>query len=841
MKRWKKRPSCSKHMVLCWIILPLLIVVEALIYHRYLFVVKTHQTDDVELEAASLKSNFLISQSNGHGDSQGQQYQNLHQDEQKEQPMSRWHPQTVEEKIEQLRRYNPNFKRRFGSNSTIASSSSSSSQYSTTTTASSSRERSSDGSRFSTKEQEYLGFLGSLKNAASRSNIRKTNAEILASVGINISEYNNYEDNYMRRRRRNRSRDSQLRDARANTAGMEDRSDGIFNGYPIYRVSPAGRNGDRNDASSGGNDNIYSRMHCIGETWSPPKFLGRQKKYVDTSFIYRSCHFEFFCYDTYTEEFVVYFDPNDVKVDQTDNNQGQHQEQQQHWKDEFLHTMSEDYRHNTTIMRLWDISQTLYDNVTTVFTPSTGPKRKKVLDDLSLLNNPFTYPYGVSLGSINTKWTWASIPKLKWFPTIRYGRVPIDGNSNVVNEEINLNDSSDNNVIDAVYTLPSSVVMAPFHSLAAFNPGHLVWDDFLPLYTLLQIFNKDNKSRPDDDGEDDFELLMMRYILPPEIKVDGTVDKRGLWAGCDWRDDRNADCNFMLNKFAPLMMPNPDSWNVTSQKHVNFRVWNKDGGENDDSDSGNNNKKDHRALICAKNGLAGIGSLSDHGTEKGHGWNEEDYKTTYNHGRGGQLYRFRNFMLRNIGIDDPTRPINPHTGQPMIVYFSENSSAKAHRAYTFEIEQEALKMALQERSVEFGLPPVEIQSHSFKRFTVHEQALLVSQAAIYVSACGGGAVTATFLPRGSSLILAFSETGGIENNKYSNKPARLDWDYFNNLSYLRVHWLPQAHYASGRSQPRDIASFVDLVLHELQTVYRDRIRRWNDYQAKRVIMEHNNK
>ena len=34
-------------------------------------------------------------------------------------------------------------------------------------------------------------------------------------------------------------------------------------------------------------------------------------------------------------------------------------------------------------------------------------------------------------------------------------------------------------------------------------------------------------------------------------------------------------------------------------------------------------------LICARHGLAGIGALTDHGTEKTHGWEEDDYKITH--------------------------------------------------------------------------------------------------------------------------------------------------------------------------------------------------------------------
>jgi hypothetical protein len=78
--------------------------------------------------------------------------------------------------------------------------------------------------------------------------------------------------------------------------------------------------------------------------------------------------------------------------------------------------------------------------------------------------------------------------------------------------------------------------MVPFHSIAAMNPGHMVWDDFLPLYTLLHIFGFTNDDEKDDFDLDStsssYDLLMVRFVLPPFAG-----DSCGLWAGCDWRDD----------------------------------------------------------------------------------------------------------------------------------------------------------------------------------------------------------------------------------------------------------------------------------------------------------------
>jgi hypothetical protein len=73
------------------------------------------------------------------------------------------------------------------------------------------------------------------------------------------------------------------------------------------------------------------------------------------------------------------------------------------------------------------------------------------------------YPYGVAIGGINRKWTHEGIPRVKWYPKIR------------------------KDPPKSFYVLPKDVVLIPFHSLASFNPGHLVWDDFLPLYSTLLL------------------------------------------------------------------------------------------------------------------------------------------------------------------------------------------------------------------------------------------------------------------------------------------------------------------------------------------------------------------
>ena len=155
-----------------------------------------------------------------------------------------------------------------------------------------------------------------------------------------------------------------------------------------------------------------------------------------------------------------------------------------------------------------------------------------------------------------------------------------------------------------------------------------------------------------------------------------------------------------------------------------------------------------------------------------------DYKYTHNHGRGGMLYDFRNFMMQNMGFDIANVP----TRIPHQIVFSQKSSDIFIRSMDFERQIDVVKDRF---------PQSKVDAYVFKELSLHEQLAAVHDAAIYVTLCGGGAVTAMFLPKGASVIIYYSEDGGVEYNKMTFKPALLDWDLFNAMSHLRVHWMPR--------------------------------------------------
>lgn len=90
----------------------------------------------------------------------------------------------------------------------------------------------------------------------------------------------------------------------------------------------------------------------------------------------------------------------------------------------------------------------------------------------------------------------------------------------------------------------------------------------------------------------------------------------------------------------------------------------------------------------------------------------------------------------------------------------------------------------------------------------------------------GGAVTATFLPKGASMFVYFNEKDGDNQT-----PARLDWDLLNNMGHIRTHWLPRAKVTTSKRSgsvrgpdEMDMLAFEKLVAHEI-----DLISHTNDY------------
>jgi hypothetical protein len=104
-----------------------------------------------------------------------------------------------------------------------------------------------------------------------------------------------------------------------------------------------------------------------------------------------------------------------------------------------------------------------------------------------------------------------------------------------------------------------------------------------------------------------------------------------------------------------------------------------------------------------------------------------------------------------------------------------------------------------------------VEAYVFKDLSLQEQLQIVEDGSIFISLCGGGAVTAMLLPAGASVFLYYGEDSGVKNNHMTYMPSLLDWDLFNAMSHLRVHWLPRNTMKTVLDQD----ALVALIQHEL--------------------------
>ncbi|CAB9500259.1 expressed unknown protein [Seminavis robusta] len=438
----------------------------------------------------------------------------------------------------------------------------------------------------------------------------------------------------------------------------------------------------------------------------------------------------------------------------------------------------------------------------------TQTKEFLLIDDSTDTTNETitTPPQAVAMGSINPRWSGRGynkgFHKVKWSPT-------------------KITTAQMRQAYKGYYALPDHVVLIPFHSMAAHNVGHLIWDDFYPIFTVLQLFGLLSNNTTNIRQK----ILPIRWIVPD----DNNNNKNQLYATCEMQKKKSRQCQENYQRFLqPLLGVDPQTFSTTK----NLQLQPVDNGMLLQS-----------SLVCAKHAVAGIGMLSDHGL-RDHGWLLGDPQAVpHNIGRGSVFRDFRDFMVRNVlqqtppqqsatsnnnnnnnDDDDPannnndnnknTDSINSH--KPRKITFSTHSSKGFERSLGFENQTAAVQRALLHHvsANHTASNEIVVQNFTMRDLTIEEQVQVALESAIFVTVSGGGAVTATFLPPGSTLIVYYLEDGGFDywNTSYTYTPARLDWDLLNTAAHFRVHWLPM----KTMNQPGDVKLLEQLVMHELE-------------------------
>ncbi|KAL7555964.1 hypothetical protein ACA910_003230 [Epithemia clementina (nom. ined.)] len=400
----------------------------------------------------------------------------------------------------------------------------------------------------------------------------------------------------------------------------------------------------------------------------------------------------------------------------------------------------------------------------------------------------------LAIGGINPRWDLRQgeefgSRKVKWFPkVVKYA-----------------SGSGSEYSFSGFYQLPPNHILVPFHSFAGHNVGHLIWDDFYPIFSLLRNFGL--LPLPGDQQQDQ----------STNAKLDAST-KQGpgttlvpirqvllhkMYAACDIRANKRKQCLTNFDKFLPLLGVNPRHFSTS--KTYRFNV----SGTGISKAEGTAAERQTSHLVCASTAVSGLGMLTDHGFQD-HGWSGTFNSIPHNLGRSHNFFDFSSFLIQNLLRKQQTARELPPV-PPIRVTWSLLSSRDKERRLDFAVQLDYLKQVL---------PPQIFQLQPYKLWEIEsleEQIILAQNSHIFVTACGGGAMTATFLPPGATLILFYDPHGAfnfttLEN--LPNKPARLDWDLLNNLGHLRVHWLP----ITTMDSESDLNLLHQLILHETQII-----------------------
>jgi hypothetical protein len=418
----------------------------------------------------------------------------------------------------------------------------------------------------------------------------------------------------------------------------------------------------------------------------------------------------------------------------------------------------------------------------------------------------------VSLGGINPRWDVnvrhfdRNSSKLQWAPRWMHHRPT---NDDVV-----------------VGHLDDHVLLLPFHSMAGHNVGHLLWDDLFSIYCLLRAFfggpqrpwqqpqqQNNEPQQQQQQQQQQRQLLLIRQSLPSINNSNRGQNETFLYANCDIRRNKRIGCQENFVRFLPYFGigggatndPKSTATTTTTTTTTTF------------SSTNQINVTGHVDLVCARTALAGLAYWTDHGRAD-HGWDylggitiDDEYPTTtslpppHNLARGKLFYEFGQYLLSHHH-NHPALQQQQQQSYHFIT-FSVESSRDVTRRLDFAPQIDALKQQYQNHDTTV------VRAFQFRDMSVDEQMNVAASTRIFVTACGGGAVTVTFLPRHASVIVFYDDRGGLDfaTLQSTGRPARLDWDLLANASHLRVHWLP----IHRMNEPAYRRLFQALIAHEM--------------------------
>jgi hypothetical protein len=373
------------------------------------------------------------------------------------------------------------------------------------------------------------------------------------------------------------------------------------------------------------------------------------------------------------------------------------------------------------------------------------------------------------------------------------------------------------------YRMKDEYIFIPFHSMAGHNVGHLIWDDLYAIYTALRLRNyiDPNDIHSNTHRHQNQKFLLLRHVLEESNNNDSKLKQQPqpqLYANCDIRRNKRIQCKENFERFLPLF-GNTNVQTFYTSKTSQLNVINHEATKNINLASTSSSTAS-ASLVCFDKTIVGIGLLTDHGWND-HGWESPssllEVDPPHNLGRGRLFYDFTQYLVRNQLATPRIASTKNRVWIPQIT-FSIESSRDWSRRLNFTNQITALNAIPNDKRSSIHRDFV-VQSYRMYELSLSEQIDVAMQTNIFVSVCGGGSMTTTFLPRNAVVIFFYDPHGGHDyynNNVHPNTlPARLDWDLLNNAAHVRVHWLP----ISEMDTPDHIELFLRLVRHELTMIH----------------------
>ena len=345
---------------------------------------------------------------------------------------------------------------------------------------------------------------------------------------------------------------------------------------------------------------------------------------------------------------------------------------------------------------------------------------------------------------------------------------------------------------------------------------HVVLDHFLPFYTLLSMFGLIHEDDSTNNKNSRPPSLFLTTLKHPKC-LDSNSTKCQDSPLPSWNNDSDDDDDMVQQQFAAFL-----PMLSLAQGHTPFQSARKD--DRDIRHPNNNHMLHHPPdvgavrYVCARRAVLGFRSLTDHGLKQ-HGEMASDYQMAHNVGRGLLLYQFRNYIFRNLQIphkrDDNERLTTTKMTTPynMLVSVSQSILSERHD-FTEQVQLLRNTFPPEQLSVE----QVDLSALSSWR----DRIVSAAQSHFYLSVMGGGEsiLPALFLPRGATLILFFNDQQEYVRGKKrtSTRPVMLNWDVWQHLSHVRVHWMP----LRTRNNPQDREVLLSLIRNEMAYMKREK-------------------